>query len=359
MWMIALASLLPLSLTALNLFTWPRGRVGHRPPGRVSALVPARNEAGNIVDCTRALLAAGVDEVIICDDDSKDETLLLARELAQQDARVRVICGAPLPPGWVGKPHACHQLAFAATGDWLLFVDADTRLLPGALERLWDQLQGADIVTAFPRQITGTFAEHQVIPLLHLTYLSWLWLWLIPRVSAPSVLAANGQLLFLSRQTYVDIGGFAAVKGEVVDDMAFCRLAKLRGRRVRFMDGFLVATCRMYRNKEEVFAGFSKNLYPGIGARPERLAAVLTLYFGCFLLPWLIWPWAPLAVVGIVANLLQRALIAWRFEQRLSTVLLHPLSIVTFIGIALNSWAWHHRGAIQWRGRSYPAEVIP
>lgn len=352
--LIAGMPLIPLGFTLVNLATWRlSGATPRERQARVSALVPARNEQDNIEACVRALLTLPVEEVIVCDDGSTDETPAILARLAKEEPRLKVIRGQGLPPGWVGKTHACHQLSRVAAGDVLLFVDADTRVKQGALSALLSA--DADVLTAFPAQQIETLGEALIVSLLHLTYLSWLPLALIPRVQAPSVLAANGQVLLARRAAYDRIGGHAAIAGDVVDDMAFCRLAKRAGLRVDFVPGDAIASCRMYRSGREAFFGFSKNLYPGLGS-PLLAAVVAGLYFGCFVLPWLSLPLLPLAAgVGIAANLLQRALIALRFRLPSSTVAGHLPSALLFLAILAVSARWSFSGAVRWKGRVYGA----
>ncbi len=344
----------PLALTVVNLLTWRRPAPAPGASPRVSVLIPARDEAAGIEASVRAALAEPVVEVLVCDDGSTDATPEILARLAAEDARLRVITGRPLPPGWVGKPHALHQLAGLATGEVLLFVDADTVLQPGAVARLAGV--GADVVTALPRQVVGSVGEALVVPLLHLTYASFLPLAIIPWVRDERVLAANGQVLWVRAEAYARTGGFEAVRAEVVDDMAFCRRAKRAGLRVAFVDGFAVATCRMYGSLGEGVRGFSKNLYEGIGGTLPALAAVLSVYAAAFLLPWIAWPLFPApAAVGIAANLLQRGLLAARFALPWTTVPLHVPSVLVFGAIAVNSVRWVRSHAVAWRGRTYAA----
>lgn len=340
---------LPLSITLLNLVTWR----GPRQEGsaRVSALVPARNEASNIEACLQALLAEPVTEVIVYDDGSTDETPAILARLAAGNPRLRVHRGVPLPEGWVGKTHACHRLSEHATGDVLLFVDADTVLLPGAVSALLSV--DADVLTAFPAQRTRSLGEALVVSLLHLTYLSWLPLALISRTRDPRVLAANGQVLMVKRAAYTRIGGHRAIAGDVVDDMALCAAAKRASLRVDFVPGERLASCRMYDSGRAAIMGFSKNLYPGLGS-PLLAAFVALLYFACFVLPWLALPIAPAAAAaGITANLLQRALIALRFRLPASTVAGHLPSAIAFFVILAISARWSMAGTLFWKGRTY------
>jgi glycosyltransferase involved in cell wall biosynthesis len=372
-WIAAALPWLVLGMTAFNVMAWPRGRRDGRMPGRVSVLIPARDEAERIEACVRGALANAPDEVIVYDDGSADATAEIVARIAAEDARVRLLRGGPLPAGWVGKPHACHHLANAAAGDVLVYMDADTMAEPECLARMGSLFarMRADVVTAGTRQVTGTFAERLIIPLLHLTYLAWLPLPLVWRSRDPRFLVANGQLLAVRRAAYDAAGGWSAVRAEVVDDMAFCRRVKETGGRVVFADGHRMARCRMYRGGGEVVRGFSKNLYEGVGGKPLALMGFALVYAVMFVLPYaLFWTgilvlsedisapeWADhiagIGLLGIAANVLLRLLLAIRFRQPLEGVILHPLAVLGLMGIAVNSARWSGRGEIRWRGRTY------
>jgi chlorobactene glucosyltransferase len=370
LWTLALPAVLPLGLTLLNLATWPRGRTsGGTKAGKVSVLIPARNEADNIERAVQAALACqdNVHEVVVYDDQSTDGTGDRVLALAATDPRVRLVRGAPLPDGWIGKPHACHQLALAATGDVFFFIDADTALEPEGIARVLSLLEPgrgakADAVTAVPRQDVETFAERLIVPLLILTYTSWFPLVLVSLSRDPRFLAANGQVLAVRRTAYQAIGGFESVRQELVDDMAFCRRLKVSGHRLVFADGFRIARCRMYTGPQQVWEGFSKNLYEGIGATPFALAVVVALYSACFILPYV-----ALAIglaqnhasllgagaLGVACNVVLRTLLAARFAQPVSGLLLHPISILGLLAIAFNSMRWSLQNRLNWRGRTY------
>jgi chlorobactene glucosyltransferase len=361
---------LPLAVTLLNLLTWRRGQREPAQQPRVSVLIPARNEENGIATCVRAAAECGypLHEILVYDDQSSDRTLPILRELERELPRLHVLAGAAPAPGWVGKPHACQQLAQAATGDVLLFVDADTQLLPGALPRILSLLVpqhglGADVVSALPHQVMVGFAERLLMPLLHLTYTSWLPLFLVQHSADSRFVAANGQLMAFRREGYDRIGGFSAVAHEIVDDVALCRHAKQRGARVVFADGALIARCRMYRSLPQIWSGFSKNLYEGIGATPSRLLLVVLLYLAAFVAPYLVltlalvFPaWSALllpAAVGVALNGLLRLALALRFRQPMAGLLLHPLSVLVLCALAVNSYRWSARGRLLWAGRSY------
>ncbi len=344
-------ALLVALVALINLLSVPRlCPLPGSPGARVSALIPARDEEGAIEACVRALLEEPVLEVLVYDDGSSDQTASIVRSI--RDARVRLLEGAPLPRGWAGKPRACAELARAARGDLLLFLDADVRVTPGAIAALCQAQRafGASLVTAVPRQEAKSFAEQLIVPLLHLIYFALAPLWLIPRVRDPRVVAANGQLILASAEAYRALGGHGhpSVRAAVVEDQALCRAAKEAGLRVLFADAHLVARCRMYSSARAVRLGFAKNLYLGVGGSPRSLALALGILSWTLLLPFLALNWP-----GIAGLLVVRLVLCLRFRQPILSALLHPLAIAALCALAIESMVRAHRGRIVWRGRRY------
>lgn len=378
---LALPALVPLGLVAFNAAFWTRGRAlpaaAAAAPGGISVLIPARDEVANIERCVRSVDAAHgpIIEILVYDDGSTDGTAEVLAGLQATVPRLRVVSGADLPAGWVGKPHALHRLSALAAGELLLNIDADVTLHEDGVLRMLsligspDQVPGgldAAVVTAVPRQLTGSFAERLMMPLLHLSYVAWLPMPLIHRVRDPRVLAANGQLLLIRRSALTAVGGWAAVRTALVDDMALCRAVKRSGRRVVFADGDQMADCRMYPDATSLWRGFAKNFYEGIGGNPVALIVVMALHLMLFVAPFVALPVAVVlgnrglaaaAAVGVAANLCLRLIMALRYHHSPMSVLLHPVAVVAMMGVLLNSFRWSRRGDIRWRGRSYPARA--
>lgn len=362
--LVAGPALLALGVTAIAARTWPRGARGEPLAGRISVLIPARDEERSIGDALRSALAEPVDEVLVYDDQSRDATGAIADAIAREDVRARRIAGGPLEAGWVGKAHACHRLAEHARGDWLVYVDADVRLARGAIERLGEVARtlGADVVTAVPRQETETWMERLVVPLLHLIYTSWLPAPLVWASRDERMLMANGQLLAIRRDALAALGGWEAVRRELVEDMALCRAAKRAGLRVVFADGHEMARCRMYRSAREVWEGFTKNLFEGLGESPAALVLAVGLHVHAFVVP-VVALGAGLVLggeglvaggaIGVAANVTQRAWLTYRHHQPIESIVTQPLAIVMLAGIAAGSWWRSARGRVEWRGRSY------
>ena len=375
--------LVPLGLVLFNLCTWSRRESGSRreatagtPHLHVGVLVPARNEEANISALLESVLtyresSIEIVEVLVYDDSSLDRTASLVQQKAQTDERVRLIEGRPLPVDWVGKPHACHQLLASSTATHLLYLDADVRLKPGGLGRLATMLPskaGPCLITAVPEQQTKSLLEVLLIPLLHLTYMSWLPLRYANRRSDPRTVAACGQIMFAPRETFVELGGFEAVRSDIVDDVALCRQAKKMGIPTLFVDGFDVAFCRMYRSGRQLWRGFSKNLYLGLNSKLALFIAV-TLYFSAFLSPYVFLIFAglfgldafagaaPLLIsataCGIFANLMLRIALAVTYRHQPISVLLHPVGVFLLILLSFNSFWWVIKGKVSWAGRVY------
>ncbi len=325
---------------------------------RVSVGVPARDEERVIGACLESLLAQeGIDlEIRVLDDGSTDRTAAIVREIAARDGRVRLMEGLPLPEGWKGKPHACHQLGEAATGEWLLFVDADVRLGSGAIAAAVAQGEatGADLLSVFPEQVCGSLSEKVLMPTLGFILLVFLPLRFLDRPD-PRIAAANGQFMLFRREAYLAIGGHAAVKGEMVEDIVLARRIKQAGKRLAIADGTGRVFCRMYTNLGEIWLGFSKNLYPAFGGKPLPFWFAMGLLGGFFVLPWaLAIGGVPEAWGAVALALGMRVGLAWRLRQSVWSVLGHPLAMVFLLALGLRSYGVARSGrTVPWKGRTY------
>jgi len=244
---------------------------------RVSALIPARNEAASIARTVRSVAAQPeVAEIIVIDDHSEDGTADILESLKEEIPQLRAIRVGNPPPGWTGKAHALSVGAREATGNWLLFTDADTDHRPGSLDAVLERAskERADMISLSPAQETVTWWEKGVIPF---AYFELARRFRFTKINDPKskAAAANGQYMLIRRAVYEAIGGHEAVHGEILEDVALAQRLKGDGRRILFLPGVRWVSTRMYRSFGDMWAGWRKNLYLLWGSSP---AAVLLAF---------------------------------------------------------------------------------
>ncbi|WP_404310890.1 glycosyltransferase family 2 protein [Neorhodopirellula lusitana] len=353
----------------------------------VSVLIPARNEAEGIHRAVESVLASrGTElEVVVLDDGSTDETGDVVRRLSQQDTRVRLIEGVELPDGWNGKQHACYRLAQEAKYDHFLFLDADIRLSQDAISQLvqrkqmtYDQVDGetihASLLSAFPRQETGTLLEKLLIPMMHFILLCYLPFSRMRSSTHPAYASGCGQLFLTDRDSYQRAGTHQAIRSSRHDGLQLPKAYRQHGLMTDCIDGTELATCRMYHNASEVVAGLLKNANEGI-ANKRLLLPFTFLLGGAHLLPWVTLIAATLTLTSSVGNdstssfwigfaivtsgiaiavgYLPRIVAAIAFRQSWLGAALHPVALLLFL--VLQWWAvWNQLRGKQtaWRGRT-------
>ena len=341
--------------------------------GSVSIIIPARNEEANIERVVRSIAPQPqVREIIVVDDASSDRTGEILTKLCQEIPLLRTIRLDSLPQGWTGKSHAAAAGAEQATGEWLLFTDADTEHLPGSLEAMLERAaaKSADLLSLSPGQQTPTWWEKSIIPYIFVELAK---IFPFEEVTDPAspLAAANGQYLLVRRSVYNQRGGFAAVRDEILDDVALARLVKWRGGRLVFLPGAEWVRTRMYTSFRSMWQGWSKNLYPLYGRKPGAVlkalcpALLLDVLFPLGLLALgiviIIGEMTRRPLLGVVVCYLGATLRQWNYRQRLEQLgFERRLAAYQFAGAVLFSlllvnsmWAHTVAGGVRWKGRSY------
>jgi hypothetical protein len=355
---LALAAL-PLLMTLTNLLAFREPACGTGMP-RVSVLIPARNEEENIGDaCTAILASTGVElELVVLDDGSTDRTPAILAAIA--DPRLRVAGAPPLPPGWSGKQHACHILSGLARHELMVFVDADVRLAPDAVARMagFMQRHRVGLASGFPRQVTVTWSEQLLLPLIHFLLLGFLPMPLMRRRMDAGLGAGCGQLFITRKQAYQAAGGHAAIRASLHDGITLPRAFRNAGHMTLLFDATRFARCRMYRTAGQVWEGLCKNATEGM-AKPAALPIWTVILAGGQVLPLPLllmdsgWP----AGLAVAAGIGTRLLLAWRFRQPVLSALLHPAGVASLLVVQWFSLVRAARGGqATWRGRAYPAQ---
>lgn len=226
------------------------------PLPKISIIVPARNEEKNIDNCLDHLANQTYPnvEIIVVDDRSTDKTPDLLKKHNVKGVRIE-----KLPTGWTGKNHAMFTGAKAASGDWLLFTDADTTHRPESVQTAVACALENDIdfLTLAPETESKSFWEKTVQPLA----VGSLALWFNPeKVNDPNsgVVLANGQYILIKKSVYEKVGGNESVKNEVVEDVALAKKVKAAGFTIRFLNGTLLYSTRMYSSLKEIKTGWTR-----------------------------------------------------------------------------------------------------
>ncbi|HEX8438634.1 glycosyltransferase family 2 protein [Archangium sp.] len=348
------------------------GASGVPEPGRwprVSLVIPACNEADTLEAAVASRLAQDYPEleVVLVDDRSTDGTSALVDRLAASDSRVKAVHLTHLPEGWLGKLHALHRGAEAATGEWLLFTDADVHFTPDTVRRSislcaargWDFLCvlfhlrptsfPLDTVTSTLMRLVGTAGR------LH-------------QVADPQSSASMGAGVFnlIHRDLLARTPGFEWLKLEIADDWALGQMAKRAGGRCGVAHALEHVSVELYPSLGAMARGSEKNGYAVMGHFSNT-----RLIFSCLLFllietaPLLalapVWPgWLRvLGLVGTALALAMCALASRTFRRPLLATLAFPVGTLLYVAVMLRSgWLGWRRGGIVWRGTLYPTEML-
>ncbi len=344
---------------------------------KISVLIPARNEGETLGGCLDGLLVQDhpIHEILVLDDRSEDNTAAIVDGVAERESRVRRLEGGPLPGGWMGKNHALAQAARAATGEWLLFLDADVKLTPQAIGQALGEAEatGADMLSWFASLELRTFWERNLMPFVADFIVLFSPLHRVNDPADPQCIA-NGQFILIRRTTYDLVGGHAAIRDSVIDDVSLARAVKFGGWPLRMVFAPELMRTRMYSTLGAIWSGWAKNMYPAMQRRPGVAAAAILYLLSTGVLPCLLAPialasiavghWGAFellsltAVAGIVAY---RALIHRVDPNAYPWVygLLHPLQAALLGGIIVDSMlqgaGWRRT---RWKGRTYDRDTV-
>jgi len=358
------------SVADLSRLEWDRG-AGAEP--RVSIIVPARNEEAHIRETLTQLLALEYSnyEIIAVDDRSTDRTGAIMDEMAAEAGknpcltRVRVIHIPDLPPGWLGKTHAMWTASQQATGDWLLFTDADVLFKPDVLRRAiaYTESEKADHLVVFPRMIMQSPGERMMIAFFQALFVFGHRPWKTADPKARDHMGV-GAFNMVRRKVYEAVGTYQALRMEVLDDMKLGKVVKNAGFAQRNVFAGDLISLRWARGAMGIVNNLTKNFFAVLSFQVWRtLASIVGLAFlnlGPFVGIWLAQGWArlPYAIAAISIYL-----IYWGMSSKSAVpsyyYFLHPISTSLFVYILIRSMMHTFRNdGVVWRGTRYPLEEL-
>ncbi|HEY1483063.1 MAG TPA: glycosyltransferase [Candidatus Acidoferrum sp.] len=336
------------------------------PPG-ISAIVPARNEEEVIAVCVASLTQQGeISEVIVVDDQSSDRTAEILAGLTTKYPQLRLLKTEELPAGWVGKNNAVWLGAQAATGDWLLFTDADAMHSANSARRALEIAREHDaaLVSFSPEQMMETWYEKAMIPYV---YCRLARLFSYDDVNNPqkSAAAANGQFVMIRRDAYEAVGGHASVAGEILEDVALAKRIKQAGYRLWFGSGRGIVRVRMYRTFRSMWQGWKKNLYQLIGREPmayrREVGTALFPVLGMLVAAISVAAFTESVLAGVAALVVSIVAIQLVYARELRCNS-YPASLtvygitgrILYAAVLWASYRGYRKGKLQWKDREYP-----
>ena len=340
------------------------GRLNVPRPVRCSVVVAARDEEARIEGTVRRLLAqAGVTlDVIVVDDRSTDGTGEILRRLATEDGRVRVKRVDTLPDGWLGKCHACHVGATIASGDWILFTDADCWLKPDVIARALriSERDGADHIALTPGITSATLGARA----WHLAFLMSLADWFsgVNR-DRPRAYLGMGAFNLVRATAYRECGGYEALRLTVLDDVKLGLLLRRAGKRTRGFIGGDDTECHWGTTVGAMIAVMEKNYF---AATDFRLAPAIALGIGgpLFWMAAVVGPFTG-TVAGMAAGVVLLSLmlpagivarrLGWSLRSAVVTPFIYP---ALFYAVFNSTWKTVCQGGVRWRDTFYPLDAL-
>ncbi len=334
---------------------------------RISAIVPARNEEAVIAACVESLAQQPeIAEILVVNDQSTDRTVEIVRGLIPKFPHVRLLETTGLPAGWTGKNNAVWLAAQQATGDWLLFTDADAVHEKGSAAKALQiaAQSNAALVSFSPEQLMHKWYEKALIPFVF-GRLSRNFSFDEINDPQSEAAAANGQFILIRRDAYNAVGGHASIAGELLEDVALAKLVKRAGHRLWFGSGKGFVRVRMYRSFSAMWAGWRKNLYQLEGGSPaevykQLLAECAFLLGPLALIALVIFRWHRLdfaILLGLFFLLITHAMHFQALRRNqfspAFTAYLIPGSLL-YTAVLWASYRSHIRGKLEWKGREYP-----
>ena len=321
----------------------------------ISVVVPLRNEAANVVeliDSLRTQKNLAQVEFLLLDDNSEDETLALLQQHTSGLSNFHILTGSTLPQGWIGKTWALQQLFERASGQIIVSVDADVRLVPDAINRAVTLLKNTqlDFLSPYPKQLSFSWSERLIQPLLQWSWMSTVILRIAEKSSIFSMVVANGQFFVVRRAALAQVGGYESVRNKVLDDVELARALVEEGSHGCVANGAEIASTRMYSSWKEIQAGYGKSLHAAFGSVFGSALAITFLFLTGIAPLFAAITGSTIGWYAYAAVTLTRVMSSIKTSKNPMDALLHPISSALLMYLIIYSWLM--RGQVQWKGRT-------
>ncbi|MQF82635.1 glycosyltransferase [SAR202 cluster bacterium AD-802-E10_MRT_200m] len=362
-----------IAFTNLKFFHLLPHRGENGTTGLVSVLVPARNEEQNISKCLVSLSQQNYPEleILVLDDNSTDSTSSLIKSFAEFDSRIKLLTGEILPEGWIGKNWACHQLALAAKGKFLLFIDADTILSEDVIAASVKEIVHGNVqlLSVMPHRSASCLLERLLYPLVDWATFAWLPLKLAHWKQNAQMSATFGQFILFTRIAYTSIGGHQMVHNNPLDDFELGRLVKKRGFQWRLIRGKNWVRVLPYKGNKEAFLGISRSVFPALNYRVSFLLFLIMFSLFLIFLPLAILIDSvfsngnDLPVIAISTVSVGNIFISWfiacrEFNHSWVFSFCYPVSVAIMIMVGIYSFITYSSGSTYWKGRRLPGKRL-
>ena len=348
----------------INILLWNPLEKSPIQDTNLSILIPARNEEANIEKCLNSIDTSNnlIKEIIVLDDDSNDNTWEILKNMSSSIDKLNLIKGKKKPEGWSGKSFACYQLSKCASSDWILFIDADTELENGGIDKIigYAQRNNYSMVSAWPKIEMKGISEKILMPLLNFLVFSSFPAIYSLKSKISSLGLAHGACILFNKESYDSLGGHNLVKDSLFEDTELAKKWRLNDEMSVCVNGINIIKVRMYDSFKNIWLGFEKNSYPAF--KNNFYFFIFHIFnFIFFSLPIF---FIPLHILKINENiflfisglliLLLRIGFSLKFNHPAWTSIFHLFSEIIFLLISLSSFMkYNFLGGIKWKSRKY------
>jgi len=357
-WLAVTACAMWLGLLLLPFRPWStRESIAPHPPdatadlSEVSVLIPARDEAPSIARTLGGVVAQGrLGKVVLVDDQSSDGTSDLARGLSMPS--LEIVTGATPGPEWSGKLWALHQGLPRVETPFLLLLDADIELAPGMLPALLAKLQGEqlDLVSVMAWLSMRSPVEKLLIPPF-IYFFKLIYPFALANGTSRRVAAAAGGCILIRTEMLRRIGGFAALRGALIDDCTLARRVKDAGGRTWLGLSHGVQAVRPYEDLAEIWNMVARTAFTQLRYSTALLLLCTVLMGVSFVVPLvaLLLPGSGAILPGAAALALMMASyhpVIDYYRLGRGWLITLPLAATLYLGMTWTSALRYWRGAL-------------